>query len=65
MATGIQTTTSTRVKVVRLVESATVANGAPSGAPSATPAATVGFHLGTSTLPQGSCTVRIYEPAVS
>lgn len=65
MATGLQTSASTRVKTVRLVESATAANGVPSGAPSATPAATVGFLLGSETLLQGSCTVRIYETAGS
>lgn len=65
MATGIQSTSSTRVKTVRLVESATAANGAPSGAPTSTPAATVGFLISTTSLPQTDCTVRIYETAGS
>lgn len=65
MATGIQSTNSSRVKTVRLVEAATAANAAPAGAPSSTPAATVGFLLGSATLLQGSCSVRIYSTAGS
>lgn len=65
MATGVQTTNSTRLRTVRLVESATTANGAPSGAPTATPSGTVGFLLATGPFVQTSCTVRIYETAGS
>jgi hypothetical protein len=64
MATGIQTA-SPRLKTVRLVESATAANGAPTGAPSSTPAATVGFLLSSETLIGPDCTVRLYSTAGS
>ena len=68
MATGIQSSDSKRVTVVRLVENATAANGVPVGAPTATPAAGVGFDL--NELKSGNVlpdwvSVRIYETAGS
>lgn len=68
MATGRQSTDSKRVITVRMVESATAANGAPTGLPLPIPAATVGYDLsdlGAGYVLPDSVTVRIYETAGS